>query len=313
MNKLIRATAALFVAFVAARPSIVFGDDTTNPTPPSSDSTATPPAASDDKSQYTLFNPTPEDLLRSMDTDRPNVTNTPHTIDAGHLQIETGIIDYTYFRDRSAGVNVRNDFFDFGQFNFRLGVLNNLEINAVVDAVDVNEFQDYSARTQFRAASFGDTIIGAKLNLWGDDGDDSDWATALAIQPQFKIPTARDTVGNGRFELAVPFPFLMNLPDGFHLGLQPGVEYERNSIDTGYVAGFPMSISVDRDVIGDLDVYVEYACDPTTEMHVQTQQTLDVGGTYPLNENIVLDTGLNFGLNRQSNNIEVLAGVSMRF
>ena len=31
-----------------------------------------------------------------MDTDRPNITNTPHTIDAGHLQIEAGAADYAY-------------------------------------------------------------------------------------------------------------------------------------------------------------------------------------------------------------------------
>ncbi len=52
---------------------------------------ATQPA---DKGQYTLFNPTPADQLRGMDTDRPNKTNTPHTIDAGHLQIEIGGFDY---------------------------------------------------------------------------------------------------------------------------------------------------------------------------------------------------------------------------
>jgi hypothetical protein len=36
-----------------------------------------------DRSQYTLFNPTPDGQLRDMDTDRPNITNTPHTIDVG--------------------------------------------------------------------------------------------------------------------------------------------------------------------------------------------------------------------------------------
>ena len=30
-----------------------------------------------DKSQYDLFNPVPDDALRGMDTDRPNITNTP--------------------------------------------------------------------------------------------------------------------------------------------------------------------------------------------------------------------------------------------
>jgi hypothetical protein len=282
--------------------------------PTSTSAPATQPATQlSDKWQYTLFNPTPDSLLRDMDTDRPNVTNTPHTIDAGHLQIETGIIDYSYYRNRTFGDNVRQDDLDFGQFNFRLGILNNLELNAVVDSYDLVQFHDYSAGTRLYAGSFGDTVFGAKLNLWGDDGGDDVWATALAIQPQFKFPAARDDVGNGRFEFAVPFPFLMNLPAGFHLGLQPGVSYERNSSDSGYVAGFPMSISLDRVVLGNLDVYLEYACDPTTEKHIETEQTMDVGGTYPLNDNVVLDTGVNFGLNRASTTIEWLAGISVRF
>jgi hypothetical protein len=275
--------------------------------------TTQPTSRPPDKWPYTLFDPTPTDQLRGMDTDRPNITNTPHTIDAGHLQIETGIVDYAYFRDRSAANNVREDDFDFGQFNFRLGVLNNLELNAVVNAYDIVQSHDYSAGTSLHAGSFGDTVIGGKLNLWGDESGDSPWETALAIQPQFKLPTARDTVGNGSFEFSVAAPFLMNLPAGFHLGLQPGVSYERNSANTGYVTGFPMSVSLDRVLIGKLDVYLEYACDLTTEQHVKTEQTIDIGGTYPLTDNIVLDAGVNFGLNDASNNVEALAGISFRF
>jgi hypothetical protein len=271
------------------------------------------------KQQYNLLNPTPADQLRGMDTDRPNVTNTPHTIDAGHLQIEVGVVDYSYFRDRSRGDNVREDDVGVGQFNFRLGVLNDLEINAVLDGYDFVERHDYDAGVSVHAGGFGDTVVGGKLNLWGDEsggdgtGDDGTWETAMAIQPQFKIPTARDDVGNGHFEFEVGVPFLMNLPEDFHLGAQAGVSHERSADDGGYVTGFPMSVSVDRVVVGNLDVYLEYACDPTTEKHVETVQTIDVGGTYPLTDNLVLDGGVNFGLNRASNNVEVLAGISVRF
>ncbi|MGB9156837.1 MAG: hypothetical protein WCB20_10125, partial [Chthoniobacterales bacterium] len=34
-----------------------------------------------DKSQYTLFNPTPVDLRRAYNTDRPSKTDSPFTID----------------------------------------------------------------------------------------------------------------------------------------------------------------------------------------------------------------------------------------
>jgi hypothetical protein len=36
-----------------------------------------------DKSQYSLFNSTPADCMREFDPDRPDVTDSPFTIDAG--------------------------------------------------------------------------------------------------------------------------------------------------------------------------------------------------------------------------------------
>ena len=52
------------------------------------------PALGADKSSYTLFNPTPDRLLRDMTTDRPDVTESPFTVDAGHIQIESNLFGY---------------------------------------------------------------------------------------------------------------------------------------------------------------------------------------------------------------------------
>ena len=45
-------------------------------------------AEAQDKSQYTLFNPTPTDQMRDFNTDRPTKSNVPYTVDAGHFQYE---------------------------------------------------------------------------------------------------------------------------------------------------------------------------------------------------------------------------------
>ncbi len=118
---------AAITAVILLLASAALGDPTTQP----------------DKSQYTLFNPTPADQLRKMDTDRPNKTNTPHTIDAGHLQIEIGFFDYDYYRDQYDAANSRIETLDLGQFNFRLGILDNLELNAVINSFDLLRNTDY--------------------------------------------------------------------------------------------------------------------------------------------------------------------------
>jgi len=48
-----------------------------------------------DKSQCTLFNPTPIHLRRPYNTDRPSKTDSPFTIDAGVFQIESDVASWT--------------------------------------------------------------------------------------------------------------------------------------------------------------------------------------------------------------------------
>ncbi|MGA3066989.1 MAG: transporter [Tepidisphaeraceae bacterium] len=270
---------------------------------------ATQPA---DKSQYTLFDPVPGDLMRAMSPDRPNKTNSPLTVDAGHLQIETGILDYVDTQDRYEGDNGREQSLDFGQIEFRLGVLDNLELDTFVNAFNLDQEQDFTADQSSRQSGFGDTTVGGKLNFWGDDSDDV-WNTAFGLQPLFKIPTAADGLGNGRPEAFFGFPFQINLPDQFGLGVETVASWERNSLDTGYVAGSQNMASVDRVIFGNLDVYLEYWMHTSTERHLESQQTVDVGCSYAVTQRVILDTGFNFGLNKASNTLECTAGISVLF
>ena len=45
-----------------------------------------------DKSAYSILNPTPDRLLRDMTTDRPDTTESPFTVDAGRMQVETNVV-----------------------------------------------------------------------------------------------------------------------------------------------------------------------------------------------------------------------------
>jgi hypothetical protein len=279
-----------------------------------SDDASTAPAATEppDKSQYTLFDPVPTDQLREFETDRPDKTDSPITIDAGHLQIETGIVDYIDAQDRYEGDNGRDQELDFGQVEFRLGILNNLELQTEVDLLDTDQQQDFIADQSSRQTGFGDTTLGAKLNFWGNDSI-HDWDTAFGLIAQFKIPTARQDLGNGYPEAFFGFPVQINLPDRFGLGVETIASWERNSDNTAYVAGWQNMASLDRVIFDQYDVYLEYWMHTSTERHLEFQQTVDVGVTYPLNNCVILDTGLNFGLNKASETFECTAGVSVRF
>ena len=86
-------------------------------------------AEAQDKAQYWLFRPTPEALMRNMTTDRPDLTESPFTVDAGHIQVETNIFGYARSRSDPDGVFIRS--FEYATTNVRIGLTNYAELNVV--------------------------------------------------------------------------------------------------------------------------------------------------------------------------------------
>jgi hypothetical protein len=58
-----------------------------------------------DKSRYNLFNSVPVEFMRTLSTDRPDKTESPYTVDAGHFQVEMDFASATF--DKSDGVATR--------------------------------------------------------------------------------------------------------------------------------------------------------------------------------------------------------------
>lgn len=76
-----------------------------------------------DKSQYNLFNRTPDDQMRPFSTDRPGKTHSSLTVDAGHFQLESDFWNYTwdrFTRDHTTGraYSVANPYLKMGVTNW---------------------------------------------------------------------------------------------------------------------------------------------------------------------------------------------------
>ncbi len=85
-----------------------------------------------DKTAYHLFNPTPAALLREMSTDRPDKTESPYTVDAGHFQIELDLVSYSYDKHNPArdGTIVRT--WNVAPVNFKVGLRHDLDAQFVL-------------------------------------------------------------------------------------------------------------------------------------------------------------------------------------
>ena len=92
-------------------------------------------AGAQDKSQYTLFNPTPTDQMRPFSTDRPTKSNVPYTVDAGHFQYEGDIFIYTF--DNTTTPDTDNTSWLLFNPTFKAGLTNWADLGTLIDyAVD---------------------------------------------------------------------------------------------------------------------------------------------------------------------------------
>ena len=145
--------------------------------------------------------PVPRAQLRELETDRPDQTESPITVDAGRFQIEADLISYTD-TERNG---VRRQDLSAPVLNLKAGLLNNVDLQLVLSPYNHARVTDQTttpAQTE-TVSGFGDTQVRLKVNLWGNDGG----STALAIMPYIQLPTGDTGLhqrrGGGRHHIPV--------------------------------------------------------------------------------------------------------------
>jgi hypothetical protein len=260
-------------------------------------------AGADDTSRFNLVNPTPRQQMREMSTDRPDTTESPYTVDAGHAQVELSFLDYT--RDDSS----EGDFeaLSILPTNFKIGLLNNADIQFVVEP-HVREKIDTDV-DEGNISGFGATQVRFKLNLWGNDGGKS----ALALMPFVQLPTADDDFGaTDCVEGGLIVPLAISLPQGWGLGLMAEIDLVRDEADAGYGTQFVHTAAVGHDIAGDLAGYIEYIGVASHDLELGYVALLGGGLTYGLSDDMQLDGGINVGVSDDADDFNAFVGLSVR-
>ena len=257
-----------------------------------------------DRSGYSLFNPTPDAAMRKLSPDRPDQTESAYTVDAGHYQLEMDFVNFTY--DKTHGTTTKA--WDVGDFNFKAGLLNNVDVQLVYDNYLNVHTEDYSGKS-ITQSGFGDLTTRLKINLWGDDSG----KTAFALLPYVTLLTSTDNPGNNAVEGGVIFPLAVSLPYDFDLSLETAVSLMKNDDNGGHHEEFIASVSVDHQIIGKLGGYVEFFTNFTTESHASWLGTVDIGLEYLVTKNIQLDCDCYFGVTPAAADFNPFAGITVRF
>lgn len=122
-------------------------------------------------------------------TERPGKANAVCTVPAGHVQLETGLGDWSLAKSRGA----RAELFMLGASFLRVGLADASEIQ-----VGVNPYSWLTVKgggSKSRIKGFGDITVRYKQRVTGEDG-----AVQVGLIPFVKLPTAAHEVGNGKLE-----------------------------------------------------------------------------------------------------------------
>ncbi len=266
---------------------------------------ATPAAAPPDKDDYTLFDPTPDSQLRAFSTDRPTKSNVPVTVDAGQIQYETDLVNYTHATSGGAASRLTTAFDPV----VKLGVTNSIDLEVEFGGynwLDVSHSAPGGAVQPARGV--GDLTLRAKVNLFGNEA-----GVAMALIPYVKIPTAAQGIGDGHTDGGLIVPVSFPLPLDFTLLVVPEVDVLTNAADSGHHFNFVQLVNVSRPVGKAFTLLGELYSALGTDARRPAVYTFDIAVVYALTPDLELDLGGNFGLNRNAPNLQAYSGISQRF
>ncbi len=261
-----------------------------------------------DKSEFNLFNPTPRDAMREMNTDRPDKTEGPYTVDAGHVQLEMNLASYSYDRRNPQDEARRVQTLNIVSTNFRIGLLDRLEFDLISDNFLWLRDEDLRTGVADETSGAGDTTVRFKFNLWGNDGGKS----AFGLIPFVTFPTASAGLGVEDTAFGLILPLAVALPHEFSLGVMSEFEFVRDERDElNFV--WVNSATIGREIVKNVEGYVEIFAAIDPDRTSAAEITFDLGVTYAVNENVQLDAGVNIGITREAEDWNPFVGLSIRY
>lgn len=261
-----------------------------------------------EKRGCSFLEPTPSDRMRPLSTDRPGKSHSSLTVDCGHFQVESDFFIYTYDRFSPDRQTTRS--YSIGTPILKYGVTNWADVEVGLALYNEQRVSGQVDRSSQKATGFGDLLVGAKFNVFGNDGGDQ----SFALLPFVKLPTAAPSLGNNVVEYTLAAPYTVALTSPWSVTFEPGLGLLKNVQNFGYHGDYSFIINVNRPVFVDtvtaaLELFGEVAGD----RHIPAKVTLDPSLQWLVMPNLQLDIGAYIGLNKAAPDYVAYTGISVRF
>ena len=250
-------------------------------------------SAAVDKRPYSLFHPTPRRYLRPLSPDRPGVTESPFTVDAGHFQFET---DLGRLISSRPGAEQRQRTIRANAFVLKMGLDNRTDAQLFLDAYEWDHAYATDTQPATRNQGFGDLTLRVKRNLRGNDSTAGPLAVALI--GFVRLPTGgQQGAGGAEYGLLLPATYALN--DAWNLSAQlpARLRFDRDA-GRHYLETAP-SVNLDHSFRPWLTGFVEGVAihDFRTS---RWEEAVNVGPVFFVGKNIQFDFGRHFALTREA-------------
>ncbi|MFL6691117.1 MAG: transporter [Alphaproteobacteria bacterium] len=246
-----------------------------------------------------------EAAARADDTicaDRPTKSNNACTVDAGTWQIETDLFNATL--QRSGGVTT--DTWLITNPTLKYGLASALDFEASIVPYEIVGTHD--AFGTHTLDGNGDLFLHVKYEVAPNA------PAQAAVEPYVKLPTARDGIGNGAVEAGLSIPVNVTLSDVWSLGFSPEFDVLKDAKGEGRHFNTSQTVVVGYTLPGDVtlnaEVWSDWNADPNG---TGSQYSLDFAAAKLLTNTLQVDGGVNFGLDHETPDVQLYAGLSTKF
>lgn len=236
--------------------------------------------------------------------DRPGKSTSACTVPAGHFQLETGLADWTLEKDGGA----RDTSLVIGETTFKYGLTKRSDIE-----LDVTAWQ--RATSSVGGVHHSDSGFGDATVIYKQELTSSDAAMQVTAMPFVKVPTAKHSLGNGKWEGGLLVPIDYSVPHSpLSIELTPEIDWVADADGQGHHAAMIQVASIGWQANEKLNLSAEiWGQWDWDRAGTGKQVSADASAGYLLSNSIQLDAGANFGLNRETPDVEFYGGISRLF
>jgi hypothetical protein len=234
-----------------------------------------------------------DDGVLTVEPDRPDISNSTHTVPVRALQVELGL---AYAQTHNGPTERRLAL----QTTLRTGVSDRLEVR--LDGEPLVRLQEASDDL-----GLGDIAVGVKYRVF-EPPEGQGWP-ALGVLPVVKIPTGRGPMGSGRLDAGVFVLADQDLPEEMQLTVNAGL------VGVGQPHGALLqglaSASLSREFWGTLSPFLEVFFASRDERKGHDAVGLDTGVVYLLTRRVAIDAAAEMTLNRRRPDYALRTGLSL--